>query len=184
MCTNDRWIPASLEAAPLSNGAHTSCCGTPRYMAPEVAYCMQGEQGELAHYDKSCDVYSFGILMWEVMNMQQPFGTLSSYSALLAAMRGDRPPISLEGDRSAFGGIIADCWSHSPSQRPAMTDVIQQLLLIEAGLAGPGVAHQPSSWPHRNSEGDSSKSSTTANHQPQDFTAKLGSEIEHEIILY
>ena len=176
MCTDGRWIPSSLEAVPLSNGAHTSCCGTPRYMAPEVAYCMQGK---LAHYDKSCDVYSFGILMWEVMNMRQPFGTLSSKAALFAVMSGDRPTISLEGDRSAFGGIIADCWNHSPSQRPAMTDVIQQLLLIEAGLAEPGVAHQPS-WPPSNSDSDSSKAPAPIFND--EFTAKLGDDIPHDII--
>ena len=39
--------------------------GTCRYMAPEVAKCKP--------YNKLADVYSFGILMWQMLSLQVPF---------------------------------------------------------------------------------------------------------------
>jgi len=43
----------------------TGMTGSPRYMAPEVA--------REEPYNKSCDVYSFSILVWQMMSMQTPF---------------------------------------------------------------------------------------------------------------
>ncbi|KAL7524962.1 hypothetical protein ACHAWF_001148, partial [Thalassiosira exigua] len=43
--------------------------GTPGYMAPEVA--------QILPYGFSADVYSFGILMWEVFALKATFHTLS-----------------------------------------------------------------------------------------------------------
>ena len=43
--------------------------GTPRYMAPEVITTTEGAR--LA-YGPSADVYSFGMLLWEVMRPSPP----------------------------------------------------------------------------------------------------------------
>ena len=43
----------------------TQMCGTPRYMAPEVAL---GEP-----YNETCDVYSFAILFWQLLSLEQPY---------------------------------------------------------------------------------------------------------------
>ena len=42
--------------------------GSPLYMAPEV---FVGE------YDEKCDVYSFGIIMWETITLQQAYQGIS-----------------------------------------------------------------------------------------------------------
>lgn len=47
----------------------TSMCGSPRYMAPEV--------GTEEAYNELCDVYSFGVLFWEMMALTKPYGTMS-----------------------------------------------------------------------------------------------------------
>ena len=41
---------------------HTAETGTYRYMAPEVIRHQQ--------YDHKCDVYSYGVLLWEVLHRQ------------------------------------------------------------------------------------------------------------------
>ena len=46
---------------------HTAETGTYRYMAPEVIRHQQ--------YDHKCDVYSYGVLLWEVLHRQVPFRT-------------------------------------------------------------------------------------------------------------
>ena len=44
----------------------TGFCGSPRYMAPEV--------GLRKVYNAKCDVYSFGLLAWQILTLQKPYG--------------------------------------------------------------------------------------------------------------
>ena len=56
-----------------SNSGHTRGVGTPRYMAPEVL-CVSGSELEVTgKYDEKCDVYSFGLLLWEVAHKEIPW---------------------------------------------------------------------------------------------------------------
>jgi len=107
--------------------SNTHFAGTPRFMAPEVAKLG-------AKYDLKCDVYSFGMLLWEVMHQARPFKELSSLQALHATGRGERPSIALPAQRASFGPLIDDCWAHEPCERPNMTCVLQRLFELEVGL--------------------------------------------------
>ena len=63
---------------------HTAETGTYRYMAPEV----------IAHqkYDYRCDVYSYGMLMWEITHREIPFRSQNALQAAFAvAMEQKRP---------------------------------------------------------------------------------------------
>ncbi len=46
----------------------TGMCGSPRYMAPEVAL----EEP----YNELCDVFSFSIVFWEMMTLSKPYGNI------------------------------------------------------------------------------------------------------------
>lgn len=48
----------------------TADIGTSAYMAPEVS---------LGNYDEKCDVYSFGIILWEVLSHKKPHTDLKQY---------------------------------------------------------------------------------------------------------
>jgi hypothetical protein len=87
-------------------------------------------------YDHRCDVYSFGVLLWEVMHEAIPFGHLDSVEAATTAHSGARPPMSLDGQRAQFAPIIAACWSQAPDQRPALTEVARTLIQLEILGAG------------------------------------------------
>ena len=53
-----------------------SGAGSPRYMAPEV-------MGETPTYNLKADVYTFGILMWEVLALQKPYAFARGMSCLV-----------------------------------------------------------------------------------------------------
>ena len=55
---------------------HTLGVGTPRYMAPEMLK-MRGLP-EVRPYDQSCDVYSFGLVLWEMMHGRMAFADVPS----------------------------------------------------------------------------------------------------------
>lgn len=98
-------------------GDLTAETGTYRAMAPEV----------ISHqaYDFKCDIYSFGILLWELMHQQMPFYDYSPLQAAFAvAMEKRRPPIALNKELESYGPLISRCWQHRPDARPESDEVV------------------------------------------------------------
>jgi len=135
---------AASSASSLTRGLHTVGCGTYRYMAPEVARPRFGRRGH-SEYDHRCDVYSFGLLLWEVMHQSAPFADKQHKEAALAVVRGERPPIALPSERTSFVPIITKCWSQDPLERPAMLNVTQRLIEVEATLVARAGSAAPTS---------------------------------------
>jgi len=88
-------------------------CGTPRYMAPEVGL----EQG----YALPSDVYSFGILLWEICALAKPFGKVKSATEFHKTVftKGARPKITKSWP-PVLKELMASCWSTVVSDRPEM----------------------------------------------------------------
>ncbi|XP_062213259.1 serine/threonine-protein kinase STY13-like [Phragmites australis] len=97
----------------------TGQTGTLGYMAPEV---LQGQS-----YDHKCDVYSFGILLWETYccAMAYPNYSLADISYHVVKL-GIRPDIPRCCPR-ALADIMARCWDGNPDNRPEMSEVVAQL---------------------------------------------------------
>ncbi|KAL7543594.1 hypothetical protein ACHAWF_007434 [Thalassiosira exigua] len=87
--------------------------GTPRYMAPEVAL----ERG----YDASADVYSFGILLWEICALKRPFGNVKSASELhkTVFVKGARPKVG-KGWPGCLKDLVTELWAYDSAERPSM----------------------------------------------------------------
>ena len=79
----------------------SSCCvGTLRYMAPEVV--QETEQQVTIQYNEPCDVYSFGMLLWELVHREPPFaGSAGIEVALQIVPAGLRPQLQLPKDLAA-----------------------------------------------------------------------------------
>ena len=80
----------------------SSCCvGTLRYMAPEVV--QETEQQVTIRYNEPCDVYSFGMLLWELVHREPPFaGSAGIKVALEIVQAGLRPQLQLPKDLAAL----------------------------------------------------------------------------------
>lgn len=103
-----------------SAGVLTAETGTYRWMAPEV----------IAHkeYGHKCDVYSYGILLWElVTNGAVPY---AGYTPLQAAVgvvqKGLRPEIPANCPR-AIAELMRRCWAQDAVDRPEFSEVITML---------------------------------------------------------
>lgn len=70
-------------------------------MAPEI---FNGEK-----YTVKADVYSFGILMWEIFTRKKPFEEMDHFKIPVAVSKGERPPLGKEVNESA-SKIIKQCW--------------------------------------------------------------------------
>jgi len=107
---------------------HTAETGTYRYMAPEVIAHQQ--------YDYRCDVYSYGMLLWEITHQEVPFRSQNALQAAFAvAMEQQRPPIALQPPLEGFGALISACWSSKPEQRPDMARAVRELEALNDAVA-------------------------------------------------
>jgi len=110
---------------------HTAETGTYRSMAPEVISHQK--------YDYKCDVYSFGVLLWEIVHQQIPFQEDNALQAAFAvAMEEKRPSINPRADLETFGELISSCWAQSPGTRPDMDMVVRRLIALDAQVGKPG----------------------------------------------
>jgi len=128
-----------------SGGAtHTAGIGTPRYMAPEMRAPLDGPRADRAQYNERCDVYSFGLLLWEVMHQEVPCAEHTGIQvALILAPSSRRPPLNLPTGLSndLLGELITACWNADPAQRPLMSTCAN--LLAVAAPPPPGLEASP-----------------------------------------
>ncbi|BDA45207.1 probable serine/threonine-protein kinase SIS8 at C-terminar half [Coccomyxa sp. Obi] len=107
----------------------------PRWMAPEV---LAGKS-----YDCAADVFSFGIILWELLTWHIPWEDLGPWQVVILVVdQGQRPelpadPAQLPGKPlrhiSTYLDLMCHCWHQDPAQRPTFDRVISHLrVLIEA----------------------------------------------------
>ncbi|GAQ78444.1 Protein kinase superfamily protein [Klebsormidium nitens] len=90
--------------------------GTPEWMAPEV---LRSEPS-----DEKCDVYSFGVILWELTTMQRPWGGMKTGQIIGAVgFQDQRLPIPDTVDPT-IASLIRNCWKRDPRGRPAFQDVV------------------------------------------------------------
>jgi serine/threonine protein kinase len=111
----------------------TGHTGSRRYMAPEVAQNQP--------YDKSVDVYSFGVLLWEICSLEKPFsGYCSKKHMTNVIIGGERPKMDHAHTAfwpTALQNMIRNCWSSRPEDRPSfesarktLEEVTEQLSMV------------------------------------------------------
>jgi len=97
----------------------TKRCGSPRYMAPEV---FKGHP-----YNESCDVYSLGLLLWQICECKTPYDKFD-YSALsdLVMFGNERPIVNPKWSRG-ITSIITRAWDYKYTKRPSCKDICDAL---------------------------------------------------------
>ena len=97
----------------------TGFTGSLRYMAPEVA--LQEP------YTEKVDVYSFGIMLWQMAKDKVPFQGMTKQDFMENVVMGDlRPKLDKSWPRG-FSNLLTNCWQRNSGSRPSFTMIIQDL---------------------------------------------------------
>ncbi|CAK9135273.1 unnamed protein product [Ilex paraguariensis] len=95
--------------------------GTLPWMAPELL------NGSSSLVSEKVDVFSFGIVMWELITGEEPYADLH-YGAIIGGIVSNtlRPPVPESCDPE-WRSLMEKCWSSEPSYRPSFTEIANQL---------------------------------------------------------
>ena len=105
-----------------------TACGTPAWSSPEL---LKGEK-----YDEKIDVYSFGIICWELVMREIPYKGLDTFQIIYqVGTKNIRPelPQDLKMLRKKrkipkeFVDLFTTCWDTNPSVRPSFREIGEKL---------------------------------------------------------
>ncbi|CAD5170309.1 unnamed protein product [Musa acuminata subsp. malaccensis] len=100
-----------------------SSAGTPEWMAPEL---IRNEP-----FTEKCDIFSLGVIIWELCTLNRPWEGIPSVQVIYAvANEGTR----LEIPEGPLGKLISDCWAE-PHERPSCQEILARLLDCEYTLS-------------------------------------------------
>ena len=102
--------------------------GTPVYLAPEIL------DDDDIHYNEMADVYSFGILMYEVVTDSIPYPDLqkrekTTYGFLKKIIEENNRPIfnPKMNIKKSIQNLAKKCWSKNPFERPSFEELFNKL---------------------------------------------------------
>lgn len=115
----------------LDDSTRSSSLGAmnPRWIALEI---FDGKSATPA-----CDVFAFGVVLWELLTLQVPWGSANPWHIVNSLRTGGRLPFPareemLGGAPSGpvydrFINLINRCWAQAPEDRPTIGDVASEL---------------------------------------------------------
>src|SRR5437868_12810579 len=107
---HDHWYISDLGFCGPADKSSKSKIGNLPYVAPEV---IAGKG-----YTFASDIYSIGMLMWEISSGQPPFYNREhNYNLAMNIINGIRPKI-VSGIPSEYKSLMEQCWDADPLKRP------------------------------------------------------------------
>ncbi|XP_040016589.1 mitogen-activated protein kinase kinase kinase 7 isoform X3 [Gasterosteus aculeatus] len=125
--------------------------GSAAWMAPEVF--------EGSNYSEKCDVFSWGIILWEVITRRKPFDEIGgpAFRIMWAVHNGTRPPL-IHNLPKPIESLMTRCWSKDPSQRPSMEEIVKIMTHLMKYFPG---YDEPLQYPYQYSDDGQSNSATS-----------------------
>ncbi|CAM6085958.1 unnamed protein product [Calypogeia fissa] len=108
-------------------GIMTAETGTYRWMAPEVI--------EHKTYDRKIDVFSFAIVLWELLTGRLPYADLTPLQAAVGVVQKGLRPTIPKHTNPKIADLLERCWKADPSLRPEFSEITVTLqeILKEVG---------------------------------------------------
>lgn len=116
---------AIMSASNSTNSAGKGGLGSTKWKAPELFKFPR------PNFNESCDVYSFGIVVWEVLTGLVPYKAIPNEALSgMVLYKNERPEPMPEGKYGPLVQLMEQCWQQEPGARltfRAIVDVLTPL---------------------------------------------------------
>ncbi|XP_042510320.1 uncharacterized protein LOC122085802 [Macadamia integrifolia] len=102
--------------------------GTIPWMAPELLTSKDRMVTE------KVDVYSFGIVMWELLTGDEPYADMRSEEIIAGIIKGDLRPEVPSWCEPTWRSLMERCWSSDPELRPGFPEIAKELRAMSAAI--------------------------------------------------
>lgn len=106
----------------VSNAVAGTFCGTPYYLAPEL--------WENKKYSKKADVWSVGVLLYEMLALKRPYTAQNMRGLMEKVLEGKFPPTPSHYSKE-MQGLVAFILDRDPDKRPSMREILQHSYMKE-----------------------------------------------------
>jgi len=99
--------------------------------APEVLVKQRGKRS----YSKAADVYSFGMVMFEMLSGKEPWADIHDIFELkkFVCDKHKRPKVPKTAPQP-LKALIKQCWLKDPNKRPSFDQILQTLRKIQTNI--------------------------------------------------
>ena len=102
--------------------------GTMQWMAPEVLAS--------SNYDEKADVYSYGILLWEMITCDIPYRGMKDVQIASAVLNQNLRPLVPQSCPAKLKKLMTVCWDRDPRKRPDFKAIIKAFESGEVAFSG------------------------------------------------
>ncbi|XP_015277186.1 PREDICTED: ankyrin repeat and protein kinase domain-containing protein 1 [Gekko japonicus] len=129
-----KWMEVSSGMPYIERSALSGSLG---YVAPEILLQSTTPPGT------KCDVYSFGIVMWEILTQKKAYAEASMVTIVMGLAAGKRPCLDFicdndgPGEHQQMVDLMKRCWDQEPKRRPSFTAISMEMDMLLSLLQSP-----------------------------------------------
>ncbi len=103
-----------------NSSIHIGHFGRIAYMEPQILANPDFQ------YIKSSDIYSFGVLMWEISSGYPPFKDKVNNTIVHAIVNNKARENTILNTPKDYEILYKKCWNQEPEQRPAIEEILEE----------------------------------------------------------
>jgi len=124
--TNSLEVPSKAGSGKKSG--NDPLIGVMAYIAPE-------RFRKPSYFDARCDVYSLGVLLWELTSGHSAFARSPQDVQLAVSILNGKREEAVEGTPAEYQALYEGCWDPSPEARPNLDEILATLERVKGSLS-------------------------------------------------
>ncbi|KAF0553041.1 kinase-like protein [Gigaspora margarita] len=120
ICENTWDFGLSKQTDEASITSNSAILGMPAYMEPKCFDTLGYKR------DKKSDIYSFGVILWEISSGRPPFQSISHVMMIGVISKGTKED-SIKGTPAQYVALYRQCWNTDPPNHPESNSILKTL---------------------------------------------------------